>query len=69
MSEAADAQPAPQCMLRRQGFGPLRQLVESLPTDRREQLKRDLDAYHSHYAVSAGLHLKREYLLIIGRRL
>jgi SAM-dependent methyltransferase len=51
-----------------QGFGPLRQLAESLPPDRVERLKRDVDAYHSHYVVPAGLHVKREYLLTIGRR-
>ena len=28
------------------GFGPLRQLAESLPADRLERLKRDVDAYH-----------------------
>lgn len=50
------------------GFGPLRQLVERLPADRAERLKRDLDAYHRHYIVPAGLHVKREYLLTIGRR-
>jgi SAM-dependent methyltransferase len=50
------------------GFGPLRQLAETLPVDRVERLKRDIDAYHGHYAVPAGLHVKREYLLTIGRR-
>ncbi len=50
------------------GFGPLRQLVESLPPDRVERLKSDVDAYHRHYAVPAGLHVKRQYLLTIGRR-
>jgi ubiquinone/menaquinone biosynthesis C-methylase UbiE len=50
------------------GFGPLRQLAEILPADRLERLRRDVDAYHSHYVVPAGLHVKREYLLIIGRR-
>ena len=50
------------------GFGPLRQLAESLPADRVERLKRDIDAYHRHYSVPAGLHVKREYLLTIGRR-
>jgi hypothetical protein len=50
------------------GFGPLRQLAESLPADRRQHLKRDVDAYHRHYAVPAGLHVRREYLLTIGRR-
>jgi hypothetical protein len=43
------------------GFGPLRQLVE-------ERFKEDIDAYHRHYAVPADLHVKREYLLTIGRR-
>jgi len=50
------------------GFGPLRHLAESLPADRLERLKREVDAYHRHYAVPAGLHVKREYLLTIGRR-
>jgi len=50
------------------GFGPLRQLAEKLPPNRTERLKRDVDDYHSHYAVPAGLHLKREYLLTIARR-
>lgn len=50
------------------GFGPLRQLAESLPPDQLALLKRDIDAYHEHYAVPAGLHIKREYLLTIGRR-
>lgn len=49
-------------------FGPLRQLVETLPLDRVEQLKREVDALHRHYTVPAGLHVKREYLLTIGRR-
>jgi len=50
------------------GFGPLRQLTQRLPPDRLERLRRDIDAYHAHYAVPAGLHLKREYLVTIGRR-
>ncbi|HKA65759.1 MAG TPA: methyltransferase domain-containing protein [Methyloceanibacter sp.] len=50
------------------GFGPLRQLAESLPPQRVQCLKRDLDAYHQHYAVPVGLHMKRDYLLTIGRR-
>ena len=52
----------------RAGFGRLRQLVESLPLDRVQQLKRDVDVYHRHYAVPAGLHVKREYLITLGRR-
>jgi ubiquinone/menaquinone biosynthesis C-methylase UbiE len=50
------------------GFGPLRQLAETLPPERVAGLKRDVDAYHSHYSVSGGLHVKREYLLTMGRR-
>ena len=50
------------------GFGPLRQLATSLTADRAAALKRDVDAYHQHYAVPAGLHMKRDYLLTIGRR-
>ncbi len=50
------------------GFGPLRQLAESLPRESLGRLKRDVDAYHSHYTVAAGLHVKREYLLTIGVR-
>src|SRR5262249_24611856 len=50
------------------GFGPLRQLVQSLPPDRVHQLRRDVDAYHRHYAIPAGLHMKREYLITLGRR-
>ena len=50
------------------GFGPLRQLVNALPADRVAALKRDVDDYHRHYAVPAGLHVKREYLLVLGNR-
>jgi hypothetical protein len=49
-------------------FGPLKQLVASFPAVRVDQLRRDVDAYHRRYAVPAGLHVKREYLLTIGRR-
>lgn len=52
----------------KRGFGPLRRLTESLPSERVGQLKRDVDAYHGHYAVPAGLHVKREYLLTVGQR-
>jgi SAM-dependent methyltransferase len=50
------------------GFGPLRQLVETLPPDGVKSLKSDVDAYHRKYAVPAGLHVKREYVMTIGRR-
>jgi SAM-dependent methyltransferase len=50
------------------GFGPLRQLGQTLPADRVEALKRDVDAYHQHYAVPAGLHVRRDYLIVLGQR-
>ena len=50
------------------GFGPLRRLAASLPADRAGALKRDVDAFHEHYTVPAGLHVRRDYLLTIGRR-
>ena len=50
------------------GFGPIRRLAQSLDPPRLEAFRRDIDAYHAHYATEAGLHLKREYLVTIGRR-
>jgi SAM-dependent methyltransferase len=50
------------------GFGPLRQLAESLAPDRRRELRRDIDAYHSHYQTDAGLHVRREYMIVMGTR-
>lgn len=50
------------------GFGPLRQIAETLSPERQGHLRRDIDAYHRHYAVPAGLHVKREYLITLGQR-
>ncbi|MBP1885755.1 class I SAM-dependent methyltransferase [Sinorhizobium mexicanum] len=50
------------------GFGPLRTLYEGLNEDERAALKRDVDAYHAHYQVEAGLHIRREYLIVIGEK-
>jgi ubiquinone/menaquinone biosynthesis C-methylase UbiE len=50
------------------GFGPIRMLLDTLPPERRAALKRDVDAYHSHYRAPAGLAIAREYLLTIGVR-
>lgn len=50
------------------GFGPVRQLVESLDPVRLQALRRDVDAYHAHYMTPTGLHVRREYLVVIGRR-
>jgi hypothetical protein len=50
------------------GFGPLHVLYESLDDAGRHALKADVDAYHEHYKVDAGLHMRREYLIAIGHR-
>jgi SAM-dependent methyltransferase len=50
------------------GFGPMKLLIDSLPADQLAAFKQEVDAYHASYRREAGLHLKREYLLIIGRR-
>ena len=50
------------------GFGPVRQLVETLGAGGVQRLKQDIDNYHAHYRVPAGLHVKREYLITVGRR-
>ncbi len=50
------------------GFGPLRTLYDSLDEAGRRALKRDVDAYHDHYKVEAGLKVRREYLVTIGER-
>lgn len=50
------------------GFGPLKQLSCSLDGEARKALKRDIDAYHAHYQEPAGLHVVRDYKLIIGTR-
>jgi len=50
------------------GFGPMKALIESLPPDDLAAFKQEVDAYHAGYRVPAGLHVKREYLAILGRR-
>jgi len=50
------------------GFGPVKQLIDSLDPDRRSAFKQDLDAYHNRYATDAGLHIRREYLVTVGTR-
>jgi SAM-dependent methyltransferase len=51
-----------------EGFGPIRALAESLDAEKRAAFKRDHDAYHRRFRVPAGLHVKREYVVIVGRR-
>lgn len=50
------------------GFGPLSALHDNLDEAGRVALKKDVDVYHDHYGAEAGLHLKREYLVAIGKR-
>lgn len=50
------------------GFGPLCSLHDSLDDRGREVLKTDIDAYHDKYIADAGLHVRREYLVILGER-
>lgn len=50
------------------GFGPFRQLVASLDEERLARFREDVDAYHEHYRTPNGLHVKREYLLVLGKR-
>jgi len=50
------------------GFGPMRQLIFDLTAEQGAALRADVDAYHRAYATDAGLHVKREYLLILGKR-
>jgi SAM-dependent methyltransferase len=50
------------------GFGPMKALIGALPPDELAAFKQEIDACHAAYRVPAGLHVKREYLAIIGRR-
>lgn len=50
------------------GFGPLRALHDSLDAEGRRALRRDVDAYHRHFATPAGLKVERDYLVVLGRR-
>ena len=50
------------------GFGPVRHLISVLNPDRLQAFRNDVDAYHNSYATEVGLHLKREYLVTIGKR-
>ena len=50
------------------GFGPIRAALAGLDATGRDQLRADVAAYHAHYTTDAGLHIRREYLTVIGRR-
>lgn len=51
-----------------EGFGPVGGLAARLNVERRAAFKAAVDNYHAQYAAPAGLHIKREYLVTIGRR-
>lgn len=50
------------------GFGPIRQAMKVLDPQGLAAFRRDIDAYHRHYATPAGLRVRRGYLLAIGTR-
>lgn len=50
------------------GFGPIKQVLNQLTPDRQRAFKQAVDDYHGKFATDAGLHIRREYLAIIGRR-
>jgi SAM-dependent methyltransferase len=50
------------------GFGPMKQTISELSADRQAAFREEIDRYHGKFATEAGLHIRREYLLIIGRR-
>jgi SAM-dependent methyltransferase len=50
------------------GFGPMKALIEALPPDELAAFKQEVDSYHAAYRVPAGLHVKREYVAVLGRR-
>ena len=39
-----------------------------LDATRLRAVREDFDAYHRHYQTPLGLHVRREYLLILGTR-
>lgn len=50
------------------GFGPVRSLLAKLDPASAAALRREVDAYHAAYRTEAGLHVVRDYLVVIGRR-
>ena len=51
-----------------EGFGPMRQLIAGMSAEQIPALRSDVDGYHRQYETKAGLHVKREYLIILGMR-
>jgi SAM-dependent methyltransferase len=50
------------------GYGPTKALAASLDPPRREELKRDMIAFHERYRSDLGIAMPREYLVVIGTR-
>ncbi len=50
------------------GFGPMRQVIGNLTPDGQAAFRKDIDRYHGKFASDVGLHIRREYLVILGRR-
>jgi len=51
------------------GFGPIRAVLDGLDDAGTAAFRHDVDAYHDHYKTAAGtLHVRRDYLVAIGRR-
>jgi SAM-dependent methyltransferase len=50
------------------GFGPVRALAERLQGDALDAYRDDFVAYHDKYAGEHGLHIKRDYLVVIADR-
>jgi hypothetical protein len=50
------------------GFGPIKTLAASVDPERREQLRRDLVAFHEQYRSDLGIAMPRDYLVTIGNR-
>jgi SAM-dependent methyltransferase len=49
-------------------FGPVRHIIDSLEPERLTAYRNDFIDLHRQYEVEAGLHVKREYLIIVGTR-
>lgn len=53
----------------RKGFGPIRELEDSLDESRFDALRKELDALHARYTTEDGLlRIPRDYLLVIATR-
>lgn len=49
-------------------YGPTKALAASLDPSRREELKRDMIAFHERYRSELGVAMPREYVVVIGTR-